>query len=140
MTHRTLQSQSGFTLVELLTVVAIIALLAALILGLAGVSQKNAARKRAEAEIAELQAFVVQYRTEHGKVPGNPAEKNEKQHLAALSNALVRASHSLTNLLDPWDNSYHYFAASKQVCYIWSTAGDVNETNRPSWIGTPKPD
>ena len=36
--------RSGFTLVELLTVIAIIALLAALILGLAGNAQKSAAR------------------------------------------------------------------------------------------------
>ena len=34
---------------------------------------------------------------------------------------------------------YHYFAASKQTCYIWSTAGDVNETNRVAWIGNPRP-
>ncbi|HPJ56843.1 MAG TPA: prepilin-type N-terminal cleavage/methylation domain-containing protein, partial [Kiritimatiellia bacterium] len=41
--------RAGFTLVEVLTVIAIIALLAALILGLAGNAQKKAARSRAEA-------------------------------------------------------------------------------------------
>ena len=43
--------RAGFTLVELLTVIAIIALLAALILGLAGNAQKKAARDRANAEL-----------------------------------------------------------------------------------------
>ena len=37
-------AQAGFTLIEVLTVIAIIALLAALILGLAGNAQKTAAR------------------------------------------------------------------------------------------------
>lgn len=130
----------GFTLIELLAVIAIVALLAALILGLAGNAQRTSARKRAEAEINQLQSFVDSYRTQYGKVPGNPANANEAQHLAALSNALSEASHSLTNLLDPWDNPYHYFAASKQTCYIWSTAGDQDGTNRVAWIGNPRPD
>lgn len=132
-------SSRGFTLIELLAVIAIVALLAALILGLAGNAQRTSARKRAEAEINQLQSFVDSYRTQYGKVPGNPANANEDQHLAALKDALVEASHSLTNLLDPWDNPYHYFAASKQTCYIWSTAGDLNETNRVAWIGNPRP-
>ena len=123
-------SRSAFTLVELLAVIAIIALLAALILGLAGSSQRNAARKRAESEIAMLQSFVDEYRTEHGKVPSD---------LKSLSNALVTAKHSLTNLQDPWDDSYHYKAASRFTCYIWSTAGSDAETNRPAWIGNPEP-
>ena len=128
----------GFTLIELLAVIAIVALLAALILGLAGNAQRSSARKRAEAEINQLQSFVDSYRTQYGKVPGDPA-KDETANLSSLSNALVEASHTLTNLLDPWDNPYHYFAASKQTCYIWSTAGDVNETNRVAWIGNPRP-
>lgn len=133
-----INSRSAFTLVELLAVIAIIALLAALILGLAGSSQRNAARKRAESEIAMLQSFVDEYKTEHGKVPGDP-KKSEADNLKSLSNALVTAKHSLTNLQDPWDDSYHYKAASRFTCYIWSTAGSDAETNRPAWIGNPEP-
>ena len=51
--------QFGFTLVEVLTVIAIIALLAALILGLAGNAQKKAARTKAEAEVTQLGSFVT---------------------------------------------------------------------------------
>ena len=60
---------SGFTLVEVLTVVAIIALLAALILGLANVAHKKAARSRAEAEITQLEDFLTAYQTRNGQVP-----------------------------------------------------------------------
>ncbi len=136
MNHR--PSRAAFTLIELLAVVAIIAILAALILGLAQHSQKNAANKRAESEIAQLQSFVDEYRTKYGKVPGTPG-KNERENTTALSNALATAKHSLTNLTDPWGDAYHYVAASRFTCYIWSTAGDTHETNRPSWIGNPEP-
>ena len=61
--------RSGFTLVELLTVIAIIALLAALILGLAGNAQKSAARNKAEAEITQLESFITDYQMKYGQVP-----------------------------------------------------------------------
>jgi len=128
MHHR--PSRAAFTLIELLAVVAIIAILAALILGLAQRSQKDAANKRAESEIEQLKSFVEDYRTKYGKIPGTDT---------ALSNALATAKHSLTNMTDPWGEPYHYVAASRFTCYIWSTAGDTHETNRPSWIGDPEP-
>ena len=137
--HHRPSSRAAFTLIELLAVVAIIAILAALILGLASHSQKDAANKRAESEIAQLQAFVDEYKTKYGKVPGKPGE-SESQNRTALSNALVDVKHSLTNLTDPWGDAYNYVAASKFTCYIWSTAGDTAKTNRPSWIGNPKPE
>ena len=88
--------QAGFTLVEVLTVIAIIALLAALILGLAGNAQKKAARSRAEAEIEQLSTFVIDYQTKYGQVPTK----------SVLSNELKKANHSLSNMVDPWGMTY----------------------------------
>lgn len=133
------KGRDGFTLVELLAVIAIIAVLSALILGLAGGAQRNAGRKRAESELGQLESFITEYKTTYGKVPGTPKD-GEKSCRAALSNALVNASHSLTNMLDPWDDPYHYRATSKQTFYLWSTAGDSKGTNRPAWLGNPDPD
>lgn len=134
-----MKKTGGFTLVELLAVVAIIGILSALVVGLAGSAQRNAGRKRAEAEIGQLESFVTDYRTKYGKVPGKPGG-TEKDCRAALSNALVEASHSLTNMVDPWDEPYHYRATSKNTFYLWSTAGDTGGTNRPAWIGEADPD
>lgn len=106
--------RSGFTLVEVLTVIAIIALLAALILGLAGNAQKKAARSRAEAEISQLESFITDYQMKYGQVP---------QSFAALSNALKVANHSLTNLTDPWGLPYNYSNSSKVTFYLWSLGG-----------------
>lgn len=134
-----MKKTGGFTLVELLAVVAIIGILSALVVGLAGSAQRNAGRKRAEAEIGQLESFVTDYRTKYGKVPGK-AGGTEKDCRAALSNALVEASHSLTNMMDPWDEPYRYRATSKNTFYLWSTAGDTGGTNRPAWIGNADPD
>lgn len=120
-------NQAGFTLVELLTVIAIIALLAALILGLAGNAQKSAARNKAEAEIEQLSVFITDYQMKYGQVPPS---------FATLSNALVEAQHTLTNLLDPWGMSYVYSNSSKATYYLWSYGGDLAPfANKAIWIG-----
>ena len=114
--------KTGFTLIEMLVVIAIIALLAALILGLAGNAQKSAARNKAEAEITQLESFVTDYQMKYGQVP---------QSVTALSNALVEAKHSLTNLADPWGAAYAYSNSSKVTFYLWSRGGDLEPyTNR----------
>ncbi len=107
-------SRFGFTLVEVLTVIAIIALLAALILGLAGNAQKKAARSRAEAEISQLGSFITDYQMKYGQVP---------QSLAALSNELKKVGHALTNLTDPWGLPYNYSNSSIVTFYLWSLGG-----------------
>ena len=120
-------NQAGFTLVELLTVIAIIALLAALLLGLAGNAQKSAARNKAEAEIEQLSVFITDYQMKYGQVPPSPL---------ALSNALTESKHALTNLLDPWGMAYSYSNSSKATFYLWSLGGDLPPyTNKAIWIG-----
>ena len=125
--------QAGFTLVEVLTVIAIIALLAALILGLAGNAQKKAARSRAEAEIEQLSTFVIDYQTKYGQVPTK----------SVLSNELKKASHSLSNMIDPWGMTYEYTNSSRATFYLWSRGGSTNASakndNRAMYIGNPAP-
>ena len=119
-------NQAGFTLVEVLTVIAIIALLAALILGLAGNAQKKAARTKAEAEVTQLGSFVTDYQMRYGQVPQGDKEK--------LKIELVKANHSLSNMLDPWGMSYEYTNSSKVTFYLWSKGGDTNGV-RALYIG-----
>ncbi len=59
----------GFTLVELLTVMAIIIALAGLVLMSAGWAQKKAASSRAEAEIAAISAACESYKADQGCYP-----------------------------------------------------------------------
>lgn len=117
--------KAGFTLVELMTVIAIIALLSALVLGLAGNAQKSAARKRAAAEVEQMAGFITDYKMEYGQVPGSTK---------ALSNALVEAKHSLSNMTDPWGMAYVYSNTSKSTFYLYSYGGEET-TNTALWIG-----
>lgn len=59
----------GFTIIELLIVMAIIIVLAGLILATAGYVQKKGQRSRAEAEIAAISAALENYKADNGIYP-----------------------------------------------------------------------
>lgn len=63
--------RGGFTLVELLTVMAIIAILAGLTLQVSGFVQKKAAMSRADSEIHAMEAACEGYRSDTGAYPTN---------------------------------------------------------------------
>ena len=118
--------RSGFTLIEVLTVIVIIALLAALILGLAATAQKKAARSKAEAEITQLENAVTDYQSKYGRVP--PSRDD-------LQKELIASSHSITNLVDPWGMDYQYRTSSLVTFYLWSQGGDTEGADPDMWIG-----
>jgi prepilin-type N-terminal cleavage/methylation domain-containing protein len=60
---------SSFTLVELLTVIAIIAILAGLVLAAGGGVLKKAARSRAVSEIASMSNLLESYKVDNGVYP-----------------------------------------------------------------------
>src|SRR5215211_63828 len=85
----------GFTLIEMLTVMLIIAILASLILGVNALVQSKAARARAEGEIHTISAGCENYKVDNGTYPrdtvtddldprdnGNPV--SDKYRLASL--------------------------------------------------------
>jgi prepilin-type N-terminal cleavage/methylation domain-containing protein len=59
----------GFTIIELLIVMAVIVVLAGLVLGTSSYVQKKGARSRAEAEIAAMSAALESYRVDNGIYP-----------------------------------------------------------------------
>ena len=64
-------ASKAFTLVELLIVIAIIAILASLVLAAAGGVQKKGARSRAEGEIAAIVAAMESFKADNGDYPTN---------------------------------------------------------------------
>jgi type II secretory pathway pseudopilin PulG len=69
--HSSFRKAIGFTIMELLIVMTIIIILAALIIGTAGYVRKKAARSRAEAEIAAMSAACESYKADNGTYPTN---------------------------------------------------------------------
>jgi prepilin-type N-terminal cleavage/methylation domain-containing protein len=70
-------SQLAFTLIELLTVIAIIAILMGLLFPALGAVRENARRVQAKTDVTNIVAAVKQYYTEYGKYPSlqDPAAK-----------------------------------------------------------------
>jgi len=66
-------SELAFTLVEMLTVMAIIAILTGLVIATSGFVQNKAARERALGEIHEVSAGCESYKTDFGGYPQNDA-------------------------------------------------------------------
>lgn len=69
MLSRPQRNQSAFTLLELLTVIAIILILVGISVGTYGYANNKAARSRAEAEIRALAAACENFKTDNGEYP-----------------------------------------------------------------------
>lgn len=129
--------RNGFTLIEILVVIVIIAILAAIILGLANNAQNTAARKKAEAEISSISAFITDQQMKYGRVPQWRAGVTEADATTELAKLLKDAKHSSSNFTDPWGRGYHYLPSSAVTFYLWSDGPDTN--NLSGRIGNPEP-
>ena len=108
---------SAFTLLELLVVMAIIAILAGLILSTAGGIQKKAARDRAAVEIKALEASLESYKADNGDYPTNantaPANSDSLYAVLCPSSGKVyfefsKGMTSSTGIVDPFGTAYKY--------------------------------
>lgn len=69
-------TSSAFTLVELLTVLAIIVILTGLVISVGGYVQKKAALSRAQGEISMLEAACESYKSDNGSYPRDTSSNN----------------------------------------------------------------
>ncbi len=70
--------RSGFSLIELLIVIALIALLAGMVMAASAAIQGKMLRNRAEAFLAEIQGGLDLYKIDHGTYPINEADDREE--------------------------------------------------------------
>ncbi|MDQ3622510.1 MAG: prepilin-type N-terminal cleavage/methylation domain-containing protein [Verrucomicrobiota bacterium] len=84
----------AFTLVEMLTVMAVIAILASLIIAVNGYVQRKAATARAEGEIAAMSAAAESYKADNGTYPRIAATDtlNPKTHFKASDAVYTNAN------------------------------------------------
>lgn len=114
----------GFTLLELLAVIAVVAILTGIAIGIGRYAVGNARVSRARAELMVLSAALESYRAAHGDYPrtNQPAQLLQallgrrgpdmlpingpaRLELAKLSVAGIGDG---AELLDPWDKPYRY--------------------------------
>ena len=68
----------GFTLIEILVVIAIVALLAAILIPVAGNALKGALKRRATMEMNSIKMAVMEFQRDHKYMPwGDPDNKDE---------------------------------------------------------------
>lgn len=113
----------GFTLVELLVVVAIIAILAGLVLGIAGYASQKADRGRAISELERIKNALEEYRIAYGTFPQNTASADSRNLASALWykpqqegrkpfltwKGWNNPNASTNRIYDPWGNEYRYY-------------------------------
>jgi type II secretion system protein G len=137
----------GFTLVELLIVIAIIAILAALVLAAAGSVQKKGARSRAEAEIAALEAALESFKADNGDYPSNSLAGSANLVSALMptngGKVYFEFKTKYTNSggwVDPFGFNYNYLYTNGSSNNgtnnydLWSTAGNSSDTDSKHWI------
>lgn len=108
---------SAYTLIELLTVLMIVSLLIALVVGLGRHADHVGKRRRALADIGTLHDALEQFYLQYGRYPEIPDADHAATNLAVLTNpwlgedkadAFDRLLPPESSYLDPWRQPYQY--------------------------------
>lgn len=103
-----MKSSHAFTLVEILVVMGILAILAAITLGVASGVGEHRKRQQARSELAALAVALESYRAEHGDYPEATGTGGDGENARILAARLAPADGAGPLLLDPdrfsWDS------------------------------------
>ena len=138
MNHRKhTRKQSGFTLVELLLVLVILALIAGLVLpGIIGKAE-SAKVKAASSQISRISMSVESFYLDTGAAPGSLNELvNEPSGVTGWSGPYIKNS----ILKDPWGREYQFRSPGEHADFdVWSfgadgqQGGEGNDADITSW-------
>lgn len=120
--------RNGFTLVELLAVMAVIGILAGLVLGISGYASYKSDEAKTKADIEHIKQLLQQYRVDHGVLPQETANWWEDKAGTNWEEAIEELDETFyietDELKDPWGKKYQYKRDTKYVAYIWSMGPD----------------
>ena len=121
----------GFTLIEMLVVIAIITILAGLVIPLAGIAAKKKKISQAQSQISAIQVAIGQYKNKKGFYPpDNPNSAGQNQLVYELAGAKVDSATG--NFIDSLKNTT---ITPLNMTAIFSAGGIVNSSADPSDVG-----
>jgi len=147
--------RAGFTLLELLAVVAILAILSGLVLGVGRRTIESSKIARAKSELSALAAALESYRQSYGDYPQTDDEarllqsligRRGPQNAALTGRAFIEIAKFTTagafdpftdssvELIDPWDQRYVYAYKSQTP---WTNPGFVLYSLGPDGTDSP---
>ncbi|MGA0334381.1 MAG: type II secretion system protein GspG [Kiritimatiellia bacterium] len=126
MTHTTSphKHKQGFSLVELLVVMAVIAILMGIVIGVSGSIQRKAAEAKARAEIADLMNELEVYKSDMGTYPSSLGDLVNWYQTEKYKVDFDLTDLNGTTPVDPWGNPYEYPASGvKEFTYFIGSKG-----------------
>lgn len=148
----------SFTLVELIAVVVIISMLAALVMGSAQIARKKALVSKSQAMVSSLELAIAMYHADMGEYPedngatmASPANGNGQLYLELITDAHSRyydwqgpymefdsADISSGTIMDPWRNQYQYVENPASIgntnsFNLWSYGPEGTDAEQSKW-------
>ncbi len=110
-------NKSGFTLVELLAVTLIMAMLAAIVVGLSGYASRRSSESQTKAELQFLRDALGEYRLEMGFYPREDLSTTGDwdRYASFLTSRVERARFE-----DAWGRPYQYRSLGRFSYDLWS--------------------
>jgi prepilin-type N-terminal cleavage/methylation domain-containing protein len=131
-----LPSQRGFTLVELIVVMTIIAILAGLTVGLADYMALKGKTTRAQGEIAALESALEHYKNDNGTYPPTDPIAVAGTHYVSTPSAYLPNARVLYQSLSGITNNAPNTPATGPVYYEFK-ATEIHTTPTPIYVVDP---
>jgi prepilin-type N-terminal cleavage/methylation domain-containing protein len=127
-----LNSKQGFTLIELVIVVAIMAILSIIALQVFGPQQAKARDSKRLANIKYVTANLELYMNDYGVYPVVGAVSSEAGFLAVRSELADKYGERIRSITDPSSLNYSYEDVGSNFCLCAALETDIEANSGPS--------